>query len=218
MQDEVERIAARRTGCTMGIGCDDYGVCYAEAHGRPEKCPRTPTGADPMTQAQDARYGKVHADGSRSGGQPPSPAGDPMTPSQDAREAAEEAVSAANIVSHDGYYEVDIDAVTAVFARFEAHLRSTSPAGEAGEMVERLLQIRGTQFTPTENALVTEAAAMLERLAASDTEARVEALGEALHGLSARLLLSGAYEDDATHAAYEKVVERFSALAKGGAA
>lgn len=25
--------------CTMGVGCDQFGVCYAEAHGQPEKCP-----------------------------------------------------------------------------------------------------------------------------------------------------------------------------------
>ena len=24
----------------MGVGCDDYGLCYAEAHGQPEQCPR----------------------------------------------------------------------------------------------------------------------------------------------------------------------------------
>ena len=26
--------------CSMGVGCDEYGVCYAEAHGRPEMCPQ----------------------------------------------------------------------------------------------------------------------------------------------------------------------------------
>lgn len=25
--------------CTMGVGCNEYGVCYAEAHGQPEQCP-----------------------------------------------------------------------------------------------------------------------------------------------------------------------------------
>ena len=25
--------------CTMGVGCDEYGICYAEAHGQPEQCP-----------------------------------------------------------------------------------------------------------------------------------------------------------------------------------
>lgn len=26
--------------CSMGVGCDEAGVCYATAHGRPEMCPR----------------------------------------------------------------------------------------------------------------------------------------------------------------------------------
>ncbi len=46
----------------------------------------------------------------------------------------------------------------------------------------------------------------------TDREA-LEALGEALHGLSAMLLSTGALEDDKTHAAYEKVVARFQLLA-----
>ena len=25
--------------CTLGVGCDQYGVCYADAHGRPDQCP-----------------------------------------------------------------------------------------------------------------------------------------------------------------------------------
>lgn len=24
--------------CTLGVGCDETGVCYAQAHGHPEKC------------------------------------------------------------------------------------------------------------------------------------------------------------------------------------
>ncbi|MER9605352.1 hypothetical protein [Mesorhizobium sp. M0243] len=24
--------------CTMGVGCDEYGVCYAAAHGQPDRC------------------------------------------------------------------------------------------------------------------------------------------------------------------------------------
>lgn len=31
-----------KTSCTMGVGCDEYGVCYAAAHGRPDMCPRDP--------------------------------------------------------------------------------------------------------------------------------------------------------------------------------
>ena len=26
--------------CTLGMGCDDVGVCYAEAHGDPDQCGR----------------------------------------------------------------------------------------------------------------------------------------------------------------------------------
>lgn len=25
--------------CSMGVGCDEWGVCYADAHGQPEQCP-----------------------------------------------------------------------------------------------------------------------------------------------------------------------------------
>jgi hypothetical protein len=45
-----ERFAAsienggRDAGCSMGVGCDEYGVCYASAHGRPEMCPRDSDG------------------------------------------------------------------------------------------------------------------------------------------------------------------------------
>ena len=24
--------------CTLGVGCDEYGVCYAAAHGQPDQC------------------------------------------------------------------------------------------------------------------------------------------------------------------------------------
>jgi hypothetical protein len=27
--------------CDMGVGCDEAGVCYAEAHGQPERCPKS---------------------------------------------------------------------------------------------------------------------------------------------------------------------------------
>lgn len=26
--------------CTLGVGCDDYGICYADAHGEPSQCGR----------------------------------------------------------------------------------------------------------------------------------------------------------------------------------
>ena len=34
--------------CTMGVGCDEYGVCYADAHGQPWQCPHyvAPTSAE----------------------------------------------------------------------------------------------------------------------------------------------------------------------------
>lgn len=32
-----------RDHCTMGVGCDEAGVCYAAAHGEPERCPREET-------------------------------------------------------------------------------------------------------------------------------------------------------------------------------
>ena len=44
-------------------------------------------------------------------------------------------------------------------------------------------------------------------------DARTEALGDALHALSARLLLSGWLTDDANHKCYEKVVAAFGRLA-----
>ena len=33
-----EAIAER--GCNYGVGCIEYGVCYAAAHGRPDECGR----------------------------------------------------------------------------------------------------------------------------------------------------------------------------------
>lgn len=48
-----------------------------------------------------------------------------------------------------------------------------------------------------------------------DMSCSVEALGEALHGLSARLLIAGAFNNDAVHAAYEKVVSVFEGHAAG---
>jgi hypothetical protein len=31
---------AAQEPCTMGVGCDETGVCYAGAMGEPERCPR----------------------------------------------------------------------------------------------------------------------------------------------------------------------------------
>ena len=44
------------------------------------------------------------------------------------------------------------------------------------------------------------------------TPAVVEALGDALHGLSARMLVERAFETEAIHTAYERVVKAFAAL------
>lgn len=30
---------AYTTPCSLGVGCDEVGICYAEAHGVPENCP-----------------------------------------------------------------------------------------------------------------------------------------------------------------------------------
>lgn len=30
---------AYTTPCSLGVGCDEMGICYAEAHGAPEHCP-----------------------------------------------------------------------------------------------------------------------------------------------------------------------------------
>lgn len=36
-------MSAGHTPCTMGVGCDEYGICYAEAHGQPDQCPKAPS-------------------------------------------------------------------------------------------------------------------------------------------------------------------------------
>lgn len=38
--------------CSMGVGCDEYGVCYAEAHGQPEQCPHYTPSATQALQAE----------------------------------------------------------------------------------------------------------------------------------------------------------------------
>lgn len=37
---EIEKLRANQP-CDLGVGCDEVGICYAEAHGTPEKCGRT---------------------------------------------------------------------------------------------------------------------------------------------------------------------------------
>ena len=71
---------------------------------------------------------------------------------QRAEEVAEEIVSTANIVTNGGYYEIDIDAVSAVVARFEAEVRATATTpleariaalegamGEAVQLIENMI-------------------------------------------------------------------------------
>lgn len=38
---ERGQIAFKNTGCSMGVGCDEIGVCFAEAHGEPSQCCRS---------------------------------------------------------------------------------------------------------------------------------------------------------------------------------
>ena len=35
------RIAEQSASCDLGVGCDEAGVCYANANGKPEMCHRT---------------------------------------------------------------------------------------------------------------------------------------------------------------------------------
>lgn len=67
----------------------------------------------------------------------PQPEAAPATVEQRHREAAEEAASAANIVSHDGYYELEIDKVAFAFAKFERDHLPSAHSGDAA-LVEAL--------------------------------------------------------------------------------
>lgn len=40
VQIDLEEVIAAAKPCAMGVGCDEHGVCYAEAHGEPERCPQ----------------------------------------------------------------------------------------------------------------------------------------------------------------------------------
>lgn len=41
-------ITNNTTPCNLGVGCDEAGVCYAVAHGQPEKCGRVESKIDPF--------------------------------------------------------------------------------------------------------------------------------------------------------------------------
>lgn len=38
----------------MGVGCDEYGICYAEAHGQPAQCPKAPDRCAALAQLLEA--------------------------------------------------------------------------------------------------------------------------------------------------------------------
>lgn len=40
--EDYAELGIRRERCTLGVGCDEAGVCYAAAHGQPGRCPFTP--------------------------------------------------------------------------------------------------------------------------------------------------------------------------------
>lgn len=49
--DDLENEAAEESdagwnpdirNCSMGVGCDEAGICYADAHDQPERCPSHP--------------------------------------------------------------------------------------------------------------------------------------------------------------------------------
>lgn len=72
---------------------------------------------------------------------------------QRAEEVAEEIVSAANIVTNGGYYEIDIDAVSVVVARFEAEVTqsATAPLIEAATKADAWLRAIHTWLLETDN-------------------------------------------------------------------
>lgn len=72
---------------------------------------------------------------------------------QRAEEVAEEIVSAANIVTNGGYYEIDIDAVSVAVARFEAETRHTAQSDLLAAMREAAEWLRAisTWLLETDN-------------------------------------------------------------------
>ncbi len=44
--------------CTMGMGCDEAGVCYAAAQGEPERCPKYPDATEQVASILQRRFGR----------------------------------------------------------------------------------------------------------------------------------------------------------------
>lgn len=95
---------------------------------------------------------------------------------QRAEEVAEEVVSSANIVTNGGYYEIDIDAVSAVIARFEAEATQIATAplikalDEAGWALKSMLVLASLRDDATEedrDIFEALARATLTRIAAT---------------------------------------------------
>lgn len=57
------------------------------------------------------------------------------TPNERDREVAEDVASSANIVTCDGYYEIDIDAVEIVIATYRAEIEAAARADERAKIV-----------------------------------------------------------------------------------
>lgn len=39
---KIKPVEASHDVCDLGVGCEEYGVCYAAAHGQPDRCGRKP--------------------------------------------------------------------------------------------------------------------------------------------------------------------------------
>lgn len=58
--------------CNLGVGCDEAGVCYAEAMGAPDRCPHTPVGLSDTTAGVADRL-STRIDQMLDGAAPPPP-------------------------------------------------------------------------------------------------------------------------------------------------
>ena len=45
--------------CTLGVGCDEAGVCYADAHNQPERCGRIAANRLAFCRAVLVRAGRL---------------------------------------------------------------------------------------------------------------------------------------------------------------